>query len=1033
MATKEMVSSSTQFSDSLRTPPASPPGYISSNCLHHGHDEEEHLPIYSTTIAPPSTRVAESQSSPRFKYDKIWHGLVASAVSFDKLQISDAASDPENSDDAKSLVQIQEDLNPKAQQSLISILKLYDRHFQALQGGQIAQANGIKEDMNKHYEDLKTEMEKNGVLNAQVLEMQTRMTKMQTEMSKSQQRMLDMQQLTLDRLANLQTKIKALLTQTYELHQYPIPRLFIVLPKVVRRRDKILSPFTDQFRLYFLCECGKHTTKDGVKAIDEVHMAKHEGYDIDRPTAFFQKYGPYVLAMMQMLKIGVSVAGVIVPQLARFEIAEGLDEAQKALEFTKDNINLLVDHTISYIEGQNRNENGGMTMDLGDNSETQNFDQLEALEGVELGQLENFLTVSDKGRALGNLYRTVTDDGHVKWVCRDHFRANYRESAQKAFCRIVQENNGEFDEGQGSVTINLGSKTEAKSFYAALAEARGVNELVIHLSWEVSMDDLRRFAAAINNSKVASLIFEWSNAFSSFAGIASWGRRFTPLIQMLANGRLQSVQFKGDLPLFDKVDISAILPAPRLRLLKLRFPAIPTAVGLEALCKTLQRCVGLKSLELHFTQAFEGQLLASFIERLLQASKQLKHLTVSSRDWANLCLFERQVKLAKMTQAGGEHSHGLQTLILIESSSYESQVKLTIGLDGTMTEVAVLGMSETPAHLLQSSVLRSKGHLLEALDIMHAQIGPHLVQLIKTQVDKNDGLSNLKSIRASTAGMEIATIEPLWSIIEKSAQLEVFRLVMAKHGAGRLTAQVFDRFASVATEIELQGDLFWIGETVDRRFLPKMASLCWTPNGALVANWDEESSGVYASLQNSKSSSQGPTDEEPVNVNFPRLIQLISMPDPSAFNSPSPSSSSSPVSCDTPIAPLRSLEISYAKFEMAEWTRLFQSLDFSSLEHLGLPGSNFGEKHFELLLNTIEDSPASRGGVDGSSVVALKLLDIVGSTISNEENQEDHYEKQERLWTRAPKAELMTEFNRVQTHDRFGAFACIVTEWRPRW
>ncbi|GJJ71526.1 hypothetical protein EMPS_03876 [Entomortierella parvispora] len=1027
--TEEITSSPTQHTESLRTPPSSPPGYTSSNHSHHRHEEEEHLPIYTTTVAPPSARAVETQSSSRFKHDKSWHGLVASAVFFNKLQISDSALDSDNSQDAKALGQFQEDLNPKAQQSLIYILQLYDRHFQALQGGQIAQAKGIKEDMNRHYEDLKSEMEKNGVLSAQLLEMQTRMTKMQTEMSKAQQQMLDMQQLTLDRLANMQTKIKALLTQTYELHEYPIPRLFIVLPKVVRRRDKIMSPFTDQFRLYFLCECGKHTTKDGVKAIDQVHMAKHEGYDIDRPTAFFQKYGPYVLAMMQMLKIGISVAGVIVPQLAHFEITETLDKAQKALGFSEENINFLVDHTISYIEGQNRNDNGGITMDLGDNSETQNFDQLEALEGVELGQLQSFLTASDKGRVLGNLYRTVTDDGHVKWVCRDHFRANYRESAQKSFLRIVQENGGSFDEDLGSLTIILSSRTVAKVFYAALAEARGVNELDIYLSWEVSMDDLRTFATALINSKVVSLTFQCFSASSSFADIANRNRRFTPLIQMLANGRLQSVRFRGDLPLFDRVEMSSILPAPRLRLLRLRFPTIPTASGLDALCRTLQRCIGLKNLELHFPRAFEGQLLASFIERLLLSGNHLEHLTVSSWEWANLCLFERQVKLLKRTHAGGENGFRLQTLILIEPSAHESQWRLTFGVDVSATEVATLGKTDTPQYLLQSSILRSKGHLLEAMDIMHVEIGPLLVRLIKTQVDKNNGLSNLKSVRVSTTGMEVATIDPLWSIIERSLQLEVFQLIMAKHwdGAGSLTNQVFDRFAPIATEIQLQGDLSWIGETMDRRFLPKMTSLCWKPRGSLVANWDEEASGAYASLHRSKNSDQGATERELATDSLSRLLKLIATPD--SLSPSSSSSSSLPTACNTQIAPLRSLEFYPADFEMSEWERLFQVLDFSTLEYLGLANSNFSEKHFELLLDSIENSTACRGGVDGSNVVALKQLDIVGSTLGSDSPEG----LQERLWARAPKAELVEEFKRIQTEDRFGAFARLETEWTSPW
>ncbi|KAF9997086.1 hypothetical protein BGZ65_007329, partial [Modicella reniformis] len=49
--------------------------------------------------------------------------------------------------------------------------------------------------------------------------------------SKKQDLILQKQQQTLERLAFVQNRVQALLTQTYELHEYPIPRLFIVLPK----------------------------------------------------------------------------------------------------------------------------------------------------------------------------------------------------------------------------------------------------------------------------------------------------------------------------------------------------------------------------------------------------------------------------------------------------------------------------------------------------------------------------------------------------------------------------------------------------------------------------------------------------------------------------------------------------------------------------------------------------------------------------------------------------------------------------------
>jgi len=77
------------------------------------------------------------------------------------------------------------------------------------------------------------------------------------------QQMLDKQHQILNRQVILENRMQALMTQNYELHEYPIPRLFIVLPKPKRRKDKIIHPLAKRYRLYFLCECGEHTTEAG--------------------------------------------------------------------------------------------------------------------------------------------------------------------------------------------------------------------------------------------------------------------------------------------------------------------------------------------------------------------------------------------------------------------------------------------------------------------------------------------------------------------------------------------------------------------------------------------------------------------------------------------------------------------------------------------------------------------------------------------------------------------------------------------------
>lgn len=87
------------------------------------------------------------------------------------------------------------------------------------------------------------------------------------------------------------------------------------LPKVMRHRDRILKPFVQQFRSYILCEYGDHTTSENSNTQFEIHLVKHEGYDLDKPTEFFEKYGPYVLTQMYMDKYVTMATGSIAPTL----------------------------------------------------------------------------------------------------------------------------------------------------------------------------------------------------------------------------------------------------------------------------------------------------------------------------------------------------------------------------------------------------------------------------------------------------------------------------------------------------------------------------------------------------------------------------------------------------------------------------------------------------------------------------------------------------------------------------------------------
>ncbi|KAG0333189.1 hypothetical protein BG005_005229, partial [Podila minutissima] len=130
---------------------------------------------------------------------------------------------------------------------------------------------------------------------------------------------------------------------------------------------------------------------------------------------------------------------------------------------------------------------------------------VEGLEGVELRQLGSFLKTSKEENLLGNLYRMMTSEGHVKWVCLDHYRASYQETQTQKLRDVVKLGQGEFDEQLGRITITLKSSFAAAEFYNAVRKAKGVLELIINLSWECTRSDLEELEAALKNTRISIL------------------------------------------------------------------------------------------------------------------------------------------------------------------------------------------------------------------------------------------------------------------------------------------------------------------------------------------------------------------------------------------------------------------------------------------------------------------------------------------------------------------------------------------------
>ncbi|KAF9944994.1 hypothetical protein BGZ72_001783, partial [Mortierella alpina] len=512
-------------------------------------------------------------------------------------------------------------LAPEVQETVRASSNIYEAYAKAIKDGhgELSRVE-LSQVLSGHFRELKTMLTKNTdlqeamnarqeevkQLQTQVLDNQNGMKQLQEQVLDNQKEMKQLQERALDQLAVLQSRVQAVLTQTYELHEYPIPRLFVVLPQDPSGWDT-MNPFSNKFRLYFLCECGEHTKSTNSKSYipHHIHLAKHEGYEITRPTEFFRQYGSYVLTILRMLKFGITVAGVAVPALPLLLSAESIDQATSSLKQLQEHIELGVDRAIGHIDNVLAHH-GGVVVEAGEQVEDK-----EALEGADLRKLNTFLEGTDGNKALGNLYRTVTNEGHVKWVCGDHYRENYNKTAAEAFRRAVDSVGGLFDENNGLVKVRLRSRVLAEQFYSALEKAISVHELDIYLDMEGTRSDLEILGGALKRSRVSILRLDLQQFHPSFSSkLLSASARYEVLSRIMEHPNMRMIHIV--LPK-DLIKLSNFPPKRPSHLHKLSFEMVPGPIGgkeFGVLSETLRTNATLTILDLRGNSIGDNGALA---------------------------------------------------------------------------------------------------------------------------------------------------------------------------------------------------------------------------------------------------------------------------------------------------------------------------------------------------------------------------------------------------------------------------------------
>lgn len=172
---------------------------------------------------------------------------------------------------------------------------------------------------------------------------------------------------------------------------------------------------SQRYRLYFLCECGEHCGTDEDREKDasstvpvknQVHLANHEGYELTRPKEFFERYGPYVLGLLRILKQCLAAASFAAPAVALAQ--SQISSIMEGVESISKNTMGAVDTSITFLEkGFEDNKAADkvanfQSLQSGDDLADMISD-LKALEGADLRRLDTLLRNKDRDKILGNL------------------------------------------------------------------------------------------------------------------------------------------------------------------------------------------------------------------------------------------------------------------------------------------------------------------------------------------------------------------------------------------------------------------------------------------------------------------------------------------------------------------------------------------------------------------------------------------------------------------------------------------------------
>lgn len=281
-----------------------------------------------------------------------------------------------------------------------------------------------------------------------------------------------------------------LLNITGDVLQYPMPRLFLVLPDNLHSWNDS-DPTSNKFRVHFLCdnhqyrqwddEKGEHSSEDMLY----VHLSNHPGYNLKRPQEFFQSYGDYVLRVLQMVESGYRDRQYFVPPLV-----------------TTDTIGSLVAKAIAYLQEEyppksiiapklNRTHLAALKMYL----DVQDGDNVES-------DLHRQIRLSFRP---SDIINDVDDFPGMYWKCKRHAKQYLKKLSMVNLMDFVQSHGGQIDMQYAKLKVELSSEDDASQFFLLLNDTNYAFDLSIKLKWNATRSFMKQLCQVIAETRTTIL------------------------------------------------------------------------------------------------------------------------------------------------------------------------------------------------------------------------------------------------------------------------------------------------------------------------------------------------------------------------------------------------------------------------------------------------------------------------------------------------------------------------------------------------